>query len=85
LNRYLAEEYEIEKLAEVLETPLDSYASKALLKFADRGKLPGWTSIKNLEPESSADYQAAASKLAEENEVSRGLLDIIIWRSDKED
>jgi len=85
LNRYLAKEYGIQKFAAVLETPLDSYATKTLRKFMGRGKLPSWPGIKSLTPGCSADYQMAASRFAKEKQIPRGLLDVVIWRSDETD
>lgn len=81
LNKSLATEYELGKFADVLETPLDSQATKELRKLAGRGKLPRWTGIKSLTPESSAKYQEFASELAKKENLSRAYLDMILWRA----
>lgn len=80
LNRYLAEEYGMEKLKDVLETPLDSYAAGTLRRLAGRGRLPRWKGIIGLKKEDSDKYQEFASQVATENKLSRACLDIILWR-----
>jgi hypothetical protein len=64
LNKYLAEEYGMEKLKDVLETPLDKDAAGNLRKIAGRGKLPRWEGIKWLRPEDSNCYQEFAVEVA---------------------
>jgi len=80
LNKYLAEEYGMEKLKDVLETPLDSYAAGTLRRLAGRGRLPRWKGIIGLKKEDSDKYQEFASQVATENKLSRACLDIILWR-----
>jgi hypothetical protein len=83
LNRYLAEEYGLNKFDDVLETSLDSQAAHILRKRTGRGKLPRWNGIKRLRPEESARYQEFAAKRAKEEEIPRACLDIQLWRAEK--
>lgn len=83
MNKYLSNEYGLSKFGNVLETPLDSQATRKLRKIAGRGKLPRWNGIKRLRPEESARYQELAAKLAEEEEIPRACLDIQLWRAEK--
>jgi hypothetical protein len=80
MNRYLAEEYSLGKYEDVLETPLDSYATKKLREIAGRGKLPRWEGIIKLKPEASYKYQEYASMYAKEVNIPRACLDTILWR-----
>jgi hypothetical protein len=87
MNKYLSEEYGLEKLKDVLETPLDSYADKGLRKWVEKlnskMEIPKWEGIKNLESEQSKEYQECASYVAEKNGLSRACLDTILWRAKK--
>lgn len=80
LNKYLAEEYDMEKLKDVLETPLDSDAAEGLQTSNPEARLPKWNSIKWLKEEDCKKYQECASQLAQQKGLSRVCLDIILWR-----
>jgi hypothetical protein len=82
LNRYLSQEYAIDRLKDVLETPLDSYAATNLIRFAkeDGHNLPDWGSVKNLTKDDSDKYQWYAAKFATKMAVSRACLDILLWK-----
>lgn len=84
LNRFLAKEYDLEKLRDVLETPLDYYAAKGLRKWLRRLNLtmevPRWEGIKNLTAKASEKYQECASEVAKERHLSRAHMDMILWR-----
>jgi hypothetical protein len=84
LNRYLAEEYDMEKFKDVLETPLDSYATEELNELNPMIQLPKWDSIKRLTDTTSKKYQECASQVAQQKGLSRACLDIILWRPKKE-
>ena len=81
LNKYLAEEYGMEKLKDVLETPLDSYAAKGLKRLSSMTKLPRWDAIKRLTTKSGKEYQECASQVAQQKGLTRACLDIILRRS----
>jgi hypothetical protein len=83
LNKYLAKEYGMGKLKDVLETPLDSYAAKGLRMSNSTTTLPRWDTIKRLTTESSNKYQECASRIAQQKGLSRTCLDIILWRPKK--
>ena len=83
MNKYLAKKYGMNKFRNVLETPLDSQASKFLRKKAEeagRDKLPRWKGIKGLKQEDSACYQEFASDFSKREGIPRACLDILIWR-----
>jgi len=84
LNKYLAEEYGMENLKDVLETPLDSYAANGLKKNAGDEQLPEWDTIKRLIDKSSKEYQECASQVAQQKDLTRACLDIILWRPKSE-
>ena len=81
-NRFLAREYRMQRLKDVLETPLDSKANKRIRRFAnEKGlPLPKWRGVKGLTDEVSRDYQEVASQMAAENRIPRACLDLIVWR-----
>lgn len=83
LNKYLAEEYGMEKLKDVLETPLDLDAANGLKEIAGDEQLPKWDSIKGLTNKPSKEYQECASQVAQQKGLSRACLDIILWRPKK--
>jgi len=83
LNKYLSDEYGLNKFSNVLETPLDSQATQGLRMLAGRGRLPRWEGIKWLRSENSSRYQEFATKFAKEEEIPRVCLDIKLWRAEK--
>jgi hypothetical protein len=80
LNRELAGEYQLDRLAAEMETPLDDLAAKALRKFAGSGGLPKWPGIRCLTEEVSDQYQATANLLSAKHDIPRACLDILLWR-----
>jgi hypothetical protein len=83
LNKYLSEEYGLQKFADVLEIPLDSQVAFGLRKLAERNKLPQWSGIRRLRPEISSRYQEFASQNAKERNIPKVCLDMIFWRADQ--
>ena len=92
-DRFLSEEYGLQKLEDMLEIPLDSNVAKGLKKDwktylkkhkidPDSYKLPQWESIKGLRVEDSDEFQACAHKVAksEPNYRYRIYLDLKYWR-----
>jgi len=79
-NRFLSDAHDLSRLADVLETPLDSQAAKALHKCDGNRRLPEWRGLKALTPEASAAYQIYATELAAQEHLPRALLDLILWR-----
>lgn len=85
LNKYLSLAYGLEKFKDTLETPLDSYAVNNLKKHAKDtgwGKLPRWEGIKSLKPESSSKYQNYALFYAQDINMPRACMDILLWNND---
>lgn len=95
-NRFLFEEYNLQRFEDVLEIPLDSNVAKGLeedwKKYLERhksgassDKLPKWTTIKGLEPTDSDKFQACARKVADAipNYRYSIYLDLKYWRKKK--
>ena len=80
-NTYICNAFDMEKMSEWLELPLDSYTGKALKKT--NSKLPRWKTIKGLKAEVSDKFQQAALSQATKNQMDRVHLDIEYWRNGK--
>ena len=80
-NRFTASEYQMDRLKDVLETPLDSQAFEHLQNFARQHQLtvPPVGSIRDLLTEQSDQYQQVASQMGAEEEIPRAALDLLIW------
>jgi hypothetical protein len=76
-NRYLCDEYEISKIENWLEIPLDSVVAKGL-KEKDKN-LPRWTGLKYLKKEISDLFQKTALRISEKDKIARVHLDMILW------
>jgi hypothetical protein len=82
-NFYLQEAYGLAKLESALEIPLDRHVGVALWN-TDRA-LPRWQSVIGLTETDSAKFQAAALRIAGENDTFRVHLDLGYWRAPKRD
>ncbi|MBU4076926.1 MAG: hypothetical protein KKI06_09510, partial [Euryarchaeota archaeon] len=80
-NRFLAEEYNLHKLEEFLEIPLDNHVVTELIKHGNRCNLPKWNSIKKLTLADNEIYQNCAREVANEKRTKRIYLDLEFWRS----
>jgi len=88
LNCFLSEDYDLDRLAEFMETPLDNPAAKMIHKKAESLGMPirkKWKTIRSLEPDQSASLQEVALKWANEKKVPRGYLDLWLWQGDSDD
>ncbi len=79
LNRPLCEAYRLERLAHVMETPLDSVVATKLREKAPNGTLPRWPGVGRLTQKVSQQYQEFATEHAKEYGVPRGCLDAVLW------
>lgn len=83
-NRFLVEEYSLNRLAEFLELPLDSKVVRKIKeesqKFGIRFSLDRWRGIKNLTAEQSARLQQCATALATKRGIQRTCLDLWYWQ-----
>jgi hypothetical protein len=81
LNRCLCEEYRLDRLGEVMETPLDSIAANELRKNIEEEEngLPNWTTVRELKPKVSDEYQRVAEMLAKRWGIHRACLDVFLW------
>jgi hypothetical protein len=79
----LAAQFGLQASRNWLEVPLDSYVARGLRGYPHlSGKLPRWIGIKHLTPATNAEYQAAATAVAREEDVARVDLDVIFWRAE---
>ena len=88
LNRFLCDEYELERFQEVLEVPLDGGVGRQLCKFARERKLFSgrnglkWTTIQGLrEADEDRLQQIAAMMARKQYGIPRGRLDVELWRA----
>ena len=85
-NRFTAREYNMDRLKDVLETPLDCKAMKSLRAFAHQQGLevPRAVAMRNLDPEKSEQYQKIASQMASDKGLNRSTLDLELWERGRE-
>jgi len=83
MNKYLSREYDLTRFGDVLETPLDSQATRKLRRIAGRARLPRWNGIVNLREGDSQRYQEFASTVADQEDIPRACLDIMLWRANE--
>lgn len=76
-NQYLCRAYSLDQAEELLETAPDSIVAGKLHEHEPR--LPCWTSIKALDPDTWAQYQAVASQVARSKGYPRVHLDAVWW------
>lgn len=85
-HRVLSEEYSLDRIGQFLEVPLDGQVARFLAEQARRASrsLPRWSTIKNLTPDRSRQYQDFAGQYARSRGEGwfRVHLDLIIWRSE---
>jgi len=77
---YLRRAYELNRVEQLLELPMDSYAAKGL-KRDYQHRLPRWKGVSHLTPEASALYQEPAKQIAEARSICRVHLDMQYWRA----
>ena len=84
LNKYISTNYDLDKIVEFLEVPLDNPNAERLKKEAKKqGIKLRWVNIKKLEGEDNAKIQEFASRLAKnEYNCPRAYLDLLFWRSE---
>jgi hypothetical protein len=75
---YLRDEYGLAVAEPFFELPLDSITGARLVKES-KGALPRWETVRALTTERSAQYQAAAARLAAKRGVARVHLDALWW------
>lgn len=84
MNKYISNNYDLDKIFEFLEVPLDNPNGKRLKNEAKKlGIKLRWVNIKKLEREDNAKIQDYASILAKnEYNCPRAYLDVLFWRSE---
>jgi len=75
---YLRDHYALALSEEFFELPLDRITGTRLASES-KVKLPSWTTVRGLDPDASAVYQAAALKVAKREGVARVHLDAMWW------
>jgi hypothetical protein len=80
-NRFLCEQYGLDKVEPWMEVPLDSHVAKGLRIAAasDKADLPRWTTVIALNPDVSDKWQVAAQSVAETEGIHRVHLDVMFW------
>lgn len=80
-NRYLCKHYNLDRLADWFELPLDSQTAKGLRKESDgKIKLPRWKSVISLTENESNRYQDFAKQVGFSKKIKRVHLDLLYWR-----
>jgi hypothetical protein len=79
-NTYLAREFRFGHLEHWLELPLDSYTVGHLKLQIPCGTLPRWPGVAAVDATTYAEFQAAASRVAQEWQIARIHLDVFWWR-----
>jgi hypothetical protein len=79
----LRREYDLDKIEDYMEIPLDSQVAKKLSTEAKKREiaLSQWESLKHLPKNLSEEYQKFALLYAQELKCSRVQLDVLIWRA----
>ncbi len=80
---YLRDHYALALSEEFFELPLDRITGTRLVSESSL-TLPVWKTVRGLEPDASAVYQAAALKVAKGKGVARVHLDAMWWGERKE-
>ena len=81
-NKYICEQYHLEKIESWLEVPIDSHVATGLREEGKRGDLPPWETVIGLKPNEHSQYQMFASDVAKQEGVLRVHLDLEYWRRD---
>jgi hypothetical protein len=85
-HHFLRAEYNLARIEEFLEIPLDGRVTEALRGDAGRGKLPQWPGVAKLTPRISDRYQEHASMLARQRGLPHRVhLDICLWLDNRPD
>ena len=82
-NQYLNRQFKLQSIEDWLEIPLDSAVSKGLKLQSNRGELPRWPGLKNLQPKDSEDFQAFALNQSNLKGISRVHLDMYLWLANR--
>lgn len=75
---YLRDEYRLGQAEDFFEVPLDSITGVRLFE-ASGGALPSWTTVRDLDAETSEKYQSVAAATAAPQGIARVHLDAVWW------
>lgn len=81
---YLCSAFHLDRAEQAFEVPLDSVTALCLKRLVGRGRLPSWPGVRNVTPELSAVFQAAASDEAQRLNVARVHLDAVWWSQSRD-
>ena len=81
-NVYLSRAHGLAAIEQMLEIPLDSITARAIR--GEIPELPRWPGVRNLRPDLSAAYQAAALAVAKREGIARVHLDAYWWGGARE-
>lgn len=76
---YLSDAFNLRRLENFLELPLDSITAKELRRIAGPKALPSWPGVIHVTPELSAAYQDVATKEGARRGLARVHLDSVWW------
>jgi hypothetical protein len=79
-HRHLCAAYGLAPIEAWLELPLDRHVVEGIREADPSGRLPRWKTIKGLDPETSAIFQAAARSIAASRRVLPIHLEYLWWR-----
>jgi hypothetical protein len=82
-SAYLRDAYRLAPAEPLLELPLDSITARYLALHSPRRALPRWPGVRNLTPETSDAFQAAARRVAAARGVAVVHLDAYWWGGDR--
>ena len=83
-NRFLCQQYGLERIEEWLEVPIDKSVATGLINSSQLGvSLPKWRGIKWLTPQENDSFQQAAQALADLEGINKIYVDLFYWRNKK--
>ena len=77
-NRYLRDQYRLDKAESFFEVPVDSVVAEGLHEKFPK-ELDRWSSLKKLTEDEHTRYQSCAEKLACTWKIARVHLDLVLW------
>ena len=78
-NRYICDQFRLERAEEWLELPLDSSLARRLRSAFPECRLPPWRSLTSLTPAVNSNYQGVAAEIADSRGIARVHLESFLW------
>ncbi len=80
-NRYLNDEFKLERVEKRMEIPLDSAVAKGLKK--EGSHLPQWPGLRRLTRDVSDQFQSVAQSVAARRKIATVHLDMYLWMENR--